>query len=1002
MSTDMDISPFDSQDSEGYGVGLSDSDASDEEADDGASGTVSLESAGDSGDGDSQEILDKPTDIGEELASCLKVVFEHHIVSDEPHEEWLERKGIPKAAALMLEQQELWSTAQVEKGQTGGSQNSGREVEFATMSVDDELDTPSLSVPFTALGFLTMEWRVRRSAVKLTSSKTSERLFTFLVVLSAFCLVLDVNDPSRDPSEPDWLWAADWREAEGSFGGCTYASAQNYKRGQFLTYDDGSCEFGGSGCMDKRATNYNFCATESDQAACIFGGTCMSAGHAKRFARGSCSSNNKRVVDGVLDRLLPDGSQTICHTEDHYHTGCMSRDSSNYDPLATSQPPGACGTCSVGGGVDDDDWIRSREECLRAGRVSASVLNEFLNWYLLLAFTFEVGLKITAYGLFRGPNTYLMVGWNLLDLGVVLTSWIPFIFGATAGTTVWRTFRLLRPLRTIQRFPGLRRLVETIVTALPQLGSLVSLFALLFTTFCVIGVQLWSGRWKQRCFTQQGFITPELCDIDEQNATGVSVGLDAGCLAETDVCDYGSHNPFEVINGTDFISFDSVPSSLMIVFHLVTLSSWSEMMHITQITSGYWSCLYFVSAVVMGGYLMMTLFVCILKENFDVADAVQQQGAAAFLKIDLDGSGELDQAEIGKVFLTHGLYLTDEQFEGVFTFMDTDGNGAIQIDEFLAFLAGGSDVAIKLRKKMAVGGVMDDGADDDVLDESGVIASAKHKLTQLAMLREDANVDWNVLFDYYDTDGNRELDEREFRMALRRDAHISTKHMSDDDVSDLFKAVDTDGGGTVDVEEFDAWMQEGVEKLAPINEQTRVAVEAAIVRISCKALHIERQGESEAVDQVKSALKKAGAPAIVEDFALGESFSRELYVNYQPKLWPRAPGGFRDGKHAGHSGTRLVTVTSELIEPLIGHSLRFQCSENLVEIVGEYTQRPVDAVQSAINYYEEVSLGSLRTTIRKNVIFKVRTQATPATTWSSGAFLMNCLLFQSPGLTGSS
>ena len=70
-----------------------------------------------------------------------------------------EATPLGEAAALMLEQQELWSTAQVEKGQTGGSQNSGREVEFATMSVDDELDTPSLSVPFTALGFLTMEWR---------------------------------------------------------------------------------------------------------------------------------------------------------------------------------------------------------------------------------------------------------------------------------------------------------------------------------------------------------------------------------------------------------------------------------------------------------------------------------------------------------------------------------------------------------------------------------------------------------------------------------------------------------------------------------------------------------------------------------------------------------------------------------------------------------------------------------------------------------------------------
>ena len=100
-------------------------------------------------------------------------------------------------------------------------------------------------------------------------------------------------------------------------------------------------------------------------------------------------------------------------------------------------------------------------------------------------------------------------------------------------------------------------------------------------------------------------------------------------------------------------------------------------MHITEETSGWVSPVYFVSAVVFGGYLTMTLFVCILKQNFDAAAAVKEEGAAAFLRIDLDGSGELDQTEIGKVFLTHGVYLTDEQVEGVFHSMDLDHSGTV-------------------------------------------------------------------------------------------------------------------------------------------------------------------------------------------------------------------------------------------------------------------------------------------------------------------------------------
>ena len=51
---------------------------------------------------------------------------------------------------------------------------------------------------------------------------------------------------------------------------------------------------------------------------------------------------------------------------------------------------------------------------------------------------------------------------------------------------------------------------------------------------------------------------------------------------------------------------------------------------------------------------MVNLFVAVIKDKFDIANAVAANGADVFLKIDDDQSGELDAAEMGKIFLQSG------------------------------------------------------------------------------------------------------------------------------------------------------------------------------------------------------------------------------------------------------------------------------------------------------------------------------------------------------------
>ena len=942
-----------------------------EEEEEGSEASSEGEGSTEDWPGDGMEDGQGGRDVRQQCMELFNAMHATHVLSAEPYEEWLERNHIPAHARRMLTEQEEWSAAKIDAKQD--ERVADFDFDFNAPSPVDE-DPPVVDgTQFYSLGLLSMQWKLRRNAVWLSTHPLFERAFMLMVVLSAASLVLD-NSTSAT-GETRWLFPARWVPAAG-VGGCTHGRALNTNQhGLELSYDDGSCLFGGVGCKDSRASNYDVCAVVHDQASCVFDhhlGECM-ATESKRMAHGRCVGPHGRGAEYVRDGLI--GARSVCRMQEALRVGCMNPDANNFDRDANAEIPGSCGHCSVRWSTLDATI--SRDECATKGRISIAVLQEELDWWLLLAFSAEVIVKIVSFGFARGPNTYLSVGWNLLDLWVVLTSWVPYIVGESAASgSVWRTFRLLRPLRTVQRFPGLRRLVETLYTALPQLGSLISLLALFFTFFGVIGVQLWSGRWKQRCYGGDGVLTEDFCDIDELDP------VEAGCTAglhgvnSTGTCSYADLNPYQLSNSTpfgapstDFVSFDSVLTSLMIVSHLVTLSSWSEMMHITEETSGWASPVYFVSAVLVGGYLTMTLFVCVLKENFDAAAAVKEEGAAAFLKIDLDGSGELDQAEVGKVFFNHGLYLSEEQVAGVFDTMDLDHSGTVGIDEFLSFLAGNSDVAVKLRKKMGVDGVQDFGEDDDVLDEDAMLESIKHKLTQLATLRHDADIDWSVLFDYYDTDGNRQLTLREFRAAIRRDAHVSTKHMSDQAIAELFAEVDGDASGTIDMEEFGAWMQSGVDKLPPIEEQTKTAVDDALVRLAVRRLHIQRHGDTDPATQVRHALKKANAPEIVSAFALKDT-PREIFVNYQAKLTARMPGGFRGGSYSGHAGPRVVTVTSKLINPLIGHSLRIQCRENLVQIVGEYTQRPVEAVCSAVTCDDKFALSPIRAAIRSHIIFK--------------------------------
>jgi len=105
---------------------------------------------------------------------------------------------------------------------------------------------------------------------------------------------------------------------------------------------------------------------------------------------------------------------------------------------------------------------------------------------ILMIFVVEIVARVIVFRLafFRDP-------WNVFDFLVVGIALVP----ATGPFSVLRALRILRVLRLITRVPSLRRVVGGLLTALPGMGSVGALLALLFYMFSVMATKLFGAQF---------------------------------------------------------------------------------------------------------------------------------------------------------------------------------------------------------------------------------------------------------------------------------------------------------------------------------------------------------------------------------------------------------------------------------------------------------------------------------------------------------------------------
>ena len=262
----------------------------------------------------------------------------------------------------------------------------------------------------------------------------------------------------------------------------------------------------------------------------------------------------------------------------------------------------------------------------------------------LALFVMEMCLKIIALGFWRERHTYLTDHWNRLDFVVVILGIIAaFDLGNFSAI---RTVRVLRPLRTLQGFAGMRQLVVTLLKSLPLLMDVGVLVSFLFFLFGLIGVQLFSGALVRRCAVLDNPLAG--CELCGTNAThAVIAGCAATCVLpdaprwivpdDSDLCGgplvrrYPARDPHDPAGykcplgsfcvdfdspNYGYTNFDNVLSAWLTIFQCISLEGWTQVMYNVADAVSPWGWIYFVLMVIFGAFFAVNLALAVLFVSF--------------------------------------------------------------------------------------------------------------------------------------------------------------------------------------------------------------------------------------------------------------------------------------------------------------------------------------------------------------------------------------------------
>ncbi|XP_077130492.1 voltage-dependent T-type calcium channel subunit alpha-1H isoform X3 [Ranitomeya variabilis] len=273
---------------------------------------------------------------------------------------------------------------------------------------------------------------------------------------------------------------------------------------------------------------------------------------------------------------------------------------------------------------------------------------EAFDGFIFAFFAVEMVIKMIALGIF-GQKCYLGDTWNRLDFFIVMAGMMEYsLDGHNVSLSAIRTVRVLRPLRAINRVPSMRILVTLLLDTLPMLGNVLLLCFFVFFIFGIVGVQLWAGLLRNRCFIDQDIaISYNLTslkpyyqvDENEDNPYICSSHRDNGMLKCQDIpakidCsnfnfpEFGSRNHcdlnqyYNVCKAGELnphkgaINFDNIGYAWIAIFQVITLEGWVDIMYYVMDAHSFYNFIYFILLIIVGSFFMINLCLVVIATQF--------------------------------------------------------------------------------------------------------------------------------------------------------------------------------------------------------------------------------------------------------------------------------------------------------------------------------------------------------------------------------------------------
>lgn len=176
-------------------------------------------------------------------------------------------------------------------------------------------------------------------------------------------------------------------------------------------------------------------------------------------------------------------------------------------------------------------------------------------------FIIEISLKLIAYGW-----SFFKRGWNVFDLIIVGVVLIP----GAGGFAVLRALRVLRILRLVSIVPMMRRIVEALFQAIPGMGAILAVLALMVYVGAVMATTL-----------------------------------------------FGQTNP-------DL--FGSLPISALTLFQVMTMDGWrGEILQPVMEAGHSYAWVFFLLFIVLASFAVLNLFIALIVEalNDDMGETLE-------------------------------------------------------------------------------------------------------------------------------------------------------------------------------------------------------------------------------------------------------------------------------------------------------------------------------------------------------------------------------------------